>query len=487
MGINIVVGLWFTPYLIGHLGIALYGVVILANSVTNYMSIVNGAIGSVTGRYLTIELQQGETENANRIFNTAFWSSMIFIAGLLPIVLLIANYAPYLFDVPADADESTKWLFFATLFGYLFVIVKGVFGASTVASNRLDIQNFVTSTNVLIRIAVIVLFFGLTAQPALWHVGAGVLIAGLLSFGLSVVVWRWLTPELMIAIKLFDRKMLRNLSGMSGWVVINQLGSLLFLNIDLIVINVMLGAAAGGRYGSALQWTILLRTLGATVATALTPIVLRQYARGDLAKMTELAQRSVKWMGLAFALPVGLITTLAVPLMSLWLGPEFAGMAPVLQILVIHLCVNLAVLPLFSLQVAMNKVRGPGIVTLGMGIVNLLLALWWARWGNNGLGVALAGAFVLTLKNTVYIPIYGAYIQKLSWHVYLLKMIPGILATIGICCITYLGLQIITIQSWFVLLQYTGAISLFYTILVYWLGLDHYDRILLIGVFRTRK
>ncbi|MCB0063730.1 MAG: hypothetical protein KDE19_16520, partial [Caldilineaceae bacterium] len=173
MGLNIVVGLWFTPYLILHLGIALYGIVILANSVTNYMSIVNGAIGSVTGRYLTIELQQGEVDKANRIFNTAFWSSMILLVGLLPIVVLLAYFAPRLFDVPANSEVGAQWLFLATFISYLFVILKGVFGASTVARNRLDLQNVVTSTNVLVRILVVVFLFEIASQPALWHVGTG--------------------------------------------------------------------------------------------------------------------------------------------------------------------------------------------------------------------------------------------------------------------------------------------------------------------------
>ena len=462
VGLNIVVGLWFTPYLIAHLGVALYGIVVLANSVTNYMSVVNAAIGNVTGRYLTIEIQQGQIEAANRTFNTAFWAGLLLMTGLLPIVMLMAHSAPYLFHVPTGSEVAVKWLFLATLVSYLLVILKGVFTASTFAHNRLDLQNTVASVNIGGRVLIVILLFGIAVQPELWHVGAGIITGGLFSLGLAFIVWRWLTPELKISTRLFDRSKLRSLSGMSGWTVINQMGIVLFLNVDLIVVNLVLGAEAGGRYGSALQWTILLRTLGATVATALTPVVLRQYALGDLVRMTELAQQAVKLFGLAFALPVGLITAFAAPLLSLWLGPEFAEMAPVLRVLVVHLCVNLAVLPLFSLQVAMNKVRWPGIVTLGMSILNVILAVWWAQWGEFGIGVAFAGAVVLTLKNTFYIPIYGAYIQSVPWDTYLLKMVPGVVATLGIGFIAYCLTYFVSFDSWFILFEYTALLAVIF-------------------------
>jgi len=197
--LNVLVGVWFTPYLIAHLGVALYGIVVLANAVTNYMSIANAAIGSVTSRYLTIEIQQRKTHAANLTFNTAFWACLLLITGVLPIILLFTNAIPNLFHIPEDAQTAAKALFLATLTSYLLFVLKGVFDASAFAYNRLDLQNATNALNIGMRILIVIILFSLATQPALWHVGAGIVIGGILSLILSIVIWRKLTPELKIS------------------------------------------------------------------------------------------------------------------------------------------------------------------------------------------------------------------------------------------------------------------------------------------------
>ena len=82
----------------------------------------------------------------------------------------------------------------------------------------------------------------------------------------AVWVWRKLTPELSVKLSSFDCSRLHNLLGMSGWILVNQVGTLFFLNIDLIVVNRLFGAESGGRYASVLQWVILLRSLSGILA-----------------------------------------------------------------------------------------------------------------------------------------------------------------------------------------------------------------------------
>ncbi len=46
---------------------------------------------------------------------------------------------------------------------------------------------------------------------------------------------------------------------MGGRIIVNDVGALLLLNIDLMVVNYLYGNAAGGEYAIAFQWVILLR------------------------------------------------------------------------------------------------------------------------------------------------------------------------------------------------------------------------------------
>jgi hypothetical protein len=108
-------------------------------------------------------------------------------------------------------------------------------------------------------------------------------------------------------------------------------------------------------------------------------------------------------------------------------------------IMVSHLAINMGVMPLFSIQVAMNKVRWPGIVTLIMGIGNLALAIFLAKYASWGIfGVAVAGAIVLTAKNALFTPIYGAIILDQPWHTFLKSHFSSLAFLAGLLLMEYL-------------------------------------------------
>ncbi len=487
MLVNIVIGLWYTPYLIKNLGVATYGIVILATSLTQYMSIFNSSIDNAVGRFLTLDIRKQAAKSANLTFNTAFWSGLSLSLFLLPIVVVIAWFAPQLFNVPEGQERSAQLLFVAVMSSYLLIILRSIFSASAFAHNRLDLKNTIIISNTLVRVLVVISLFTLATQPQAWQVGCATLAGAFISFILAISIWHELTPELGIRRKMFDHARWKDMFSMSGWLIVNQVGTLLFLNIDLIVVNRYLGPEAQGRYGSILQLVILLRTLAAAIATAITPIALAQLARDDTREMLVMTRRSVKWMGLIIALPIGGLVGFSVPFLTLWLGAEFASLAVLLTVLTVHLCINLAVRPLFSIQTALNKVRLPGIVTILLGLVNLILALWWAEWERYGLGVALAGAIVLTAKNALFTPIYGAYIQKVPWYTFIKELSFGIGGTffVGGGCL-FLVYRF-SITEWSSLIFASGVVSIIYLGLLFFVFLSKEERVMLLAKLKPQK
>jgi membrane protein EpsK len=133
------------------------------------------------------------------------------------------------------------------------------------------------------------------------------------------------------------------------------------------------------------------------------------------------------------ALPIGLVCGFSQPLLRIWLGPAFEPLAPLLLLMCLPLCVNLAVLPLFNIQMATNHVRLPGILTCVMGLGSLGLALLLAGpvgWGMYG--VAVAGAVMLTAKNLVFTPLYAAHTLGLSTGTFYREILPIVGTTIGL-------------------------------------------------------
>jgi membrane protein EpsK len=484
--LNILIGLWYTPYLIRNLGVAAYGLVPLANSLTSYLSLINLSINGAAGRFLTLDLEREDFTSANRTFNTVLVGNTALAALTLPFVVGLVLLSPRWFDIPPGHERHAQWLFAATLFSYLITMVQSSFSVSSWARNRFDLRNAVIAVDRITRVGIVVAAFSFV-QPSLWHVGLGFLGASAIGFAGDWLLWRRLTPRLRIHPARFDRSRVRQLFGMGGWLVVNQVGTLLFNHVDLIVANMLLGAEIAGEYGSVLLFSTMLRRLAQTASTVLTPTILAKYARHDLDAVNRISKQSVKFLGLAMALPIGVLCGLAQPLLALWLGPSFQKLAGLVVMLTAHLVVNLAVLPLFGLNIALDKVKLPGIVTLLMGILNVGLAIGFVELGWGALGIAAASALVLTLKNMLFTPIYAATIQKLPWWTFMSTIFPGILAALFTAGIAYGTAQLMSVHSWFNLIGVGGTIGLVYTLTVYFLILNKRDRRLLVTLLPLEK
>ncbi|MFH0984187.1 MAG: oligosaccharide flippase family protein [Candidatus Omnitrophota bacterium] len=459
--LNVVVGIWMVPYLIRHLGVAGYGFIPLASSATAYVSLITLALNGAVSRFLVIALHKNDIDGANKIFNTAFWSLALLLVILVPLSGVFSWLTPRIFNVPVNLTSQVQWLFFLMLLSFIVSVFSSVFSVSTFAHNRLDLRNLVDMSNISVRTALVVSLF-VFLSISLVSVGVAYLVGGLMSLGLGYFLFRKLTPLLKISRQYFDFSRLRELTSMGGWLVVDQIGSLLFLQVDLMVANILFGAHKAGQYGAILQWSFLLRSLAGVIASVLTPMVFISHAKDETQRIVSMSQRAVKFMGLGIAVPVGLLCGFAVPLLTLWLGQDYAPFASLLWVLTFHLVVNLAVLPLFAINNALNRVKIPGRVTLVMGTGNLFLAVILAKFCGWGLyGIAAAGAITLTLKNTFFIPIYAAHILKLSSMTFLKPISRGILLAGISMAIGWIFSHTIMIDGWPKLLLMGGLAFLF--------------------------
>ena len=477
--VNIIIGIILVPYFISTLGVAAYGIIPLATSITGYVAVVVQSLNTAISRFLTIDLQRRDFVAANRTFNTALFGLTAIILLMVPIILVVAFYAPSLFNVPSGQEEGAFLLFLGVFAAFLIRSWSGNFTVQLFAYNRLDLQNIVNLVNLLVQTGLIVLLFTIFG-PNLALVGGAYLIGAIIASIVSIIFARRICPHLYVSIRYFDRKRVRDLGGMGWWVVVNQIGSLLFLQIDLIVVNMLFGDISAGEYAIALQWVILLRAVAGVLSGVLTPTIFSYYTKKDAETLIRVTKSAVKLLGLAIALPVGLICGLAPQILTVWVGEEFVFLAPLMALLTVHLTVNLAVLPIFSINVAYNQVRVPGIVTLIMGIGNFGLAIALSLltgWGYYG--VAVAGAIILTMKNVFFTPWYVTRVLGVGSHAFTRSMLPGAMATTIIWTVAAILGVILPFDELITLIVIGAVITLAYLAAVWKFGLSGLERRLL--------
>lgn len=436
--LNIIIGLLLVPFFISSLGVASYALVPLATSMTGYVNLVVQSLNTSISRYLTIYLQKNEYKKANITFNTAIFGTLGIVLLIFPFVVIISYYAPQFFEIPTSQENAARVLFLGVISSLLLRAWGSNFEISLFAYNRLDLQNLINTINILIQVGLIILFFTFWS-PSLCYIGLAYLIGAIIAFILTVVFSRKINPHLKVDIKDFQLSKVKEITGMGSWVIINQIGSLLFLQIDLIVVNKLFGTIAGGEYSVVLTWSIMLRTIAGMLVGVITPVILTYYAKERIDELINISKNTVKLTGLALALPIGYICGFAPQILSLWVGPEFSKLSLLMVLMLSHLVINLPVMPLFAINVAYNKVRIPGIITFFMGIGNFLLAIiipYLTGWGFYG--VALSGAIMLTLKNAFFTPWYATKVLGISRTTFVNSMFPGILAMALTSCLSFL-------------------------------------------------
>lgn len=483
--INVLIGLWYTPYLIRHLGVASYGIVPLTTQIVSYLAIITLALNSAVGRWITIALERREYDKANSFFNASFFGSLFLIAVLAVPAGLAASRAPKLISVPTGQEIEASWLMGCTLAAFLLNTLLTPFGVATYCMNRFDLRNLVTITQQLVRVAAVAAFFVLLT-PRLRQVGLATVVATLVGGAMTLRLWRKLTPMLRLSFRGFHIKAVGKLISFGGWVAISQVGTLLFLAVDLLVVNRLFGPKAGGRYAAVMQWSVLLRMLAGTISGVFGPTILYLFARGDIDGLTSYVVRAVKFMGLLIALPIGLICGLSAPLLKTWLGPEFVDLAPLMSLMTIHLSVNLAVLPVLNIRTATNRVAVPGVVTLLTGAANLGLALFLAGPAGWGLyGVAAAGAITLSANNLLYNPVYGAHCLGQKPLVFFKPMLRTVLLALGTVASCYGLSRLVSLTGWLRLGSAVAAISLVYIVVVLLTQLSAEERVMLRATLRS--
>lgn len=445
---SIVVNIFFTPYLIQHLGVSSFGIIPLATTVVTYLSVLTLVLNAGIGRYITLNLEKNNVEEAQKFFNTSLVSSAIFVIVVTPPCLYFTLHPQWFFQLPQGKEHPTVLLFMCTLAMFMSTVISSPFEVSTFCRNRFDIRNIIAIFSSIMRVAVVVLLFNVL-KAEVWHVGIGILAATFFSFLGSLWAWNKLTPELAINIRQFNCITLKELTGTGGWIAISQIGTILLLSIDLLVVNRLFGPDAGGRYASLMQWSALLRGLGTAIAGVLAPTIIYYFARNEIDGMITYARQSVKFLGLFMALPVGLISGLAKPLLLVWLGPDFVPLAPLLVVMTVHLCLTLGFLPLHNISIATNNVRIPGLFQILIGILNLALAVFLAGPAGWGMyGVATAGAVVLIFRNIVFTPLYAAKIIGRHPGTFIGELYPVVFVGAFVTWSSWMISKYINLSSW---------------------------------------
>ena len=212
-------------------------------------------------------------------------------------------------------------------------------------------------------------------------------VAIIMQVGTVALVYR-IAPELRFGYGGASLGQLRPIAGFSVALFVGNIAAQIETKTDEIVIAAALAVAAVTPYAIARKLSEAPRLLTEQLVKVFLPLASELHAADDRARLRALYLEGTRLV-LALYLPLGLtIVLLAPPLLTRWVGPQYADEARLVLVLTLAGLFDLSQWPAGAVLQAMARHRPLAAIAIGSAAANLALSLLLVRpFGTLGVAV----------------------------------------------------------------------------------------------------
>ena len=474
MAVTGVASFILTPILIHGLGDFQYGMWVLVMSITDSYGLLDTGMRVTMQRYVARLKGIEEREALNETFMTALAIMMAVSFGVCVLSIVLALFAPTFFHVAGTSRFLFTRLILIVGLTMAIILPTRALGTYLSGLQRFDLYNLgAIATNILRAVFLVVII----------RVGYGVLGVALVGLGTAVfslllhwVLVRWTDRDVSFSMRNVSWRRVRELAGFSFYVYLSTTGDHLRFYTDSLVIGRVLNVALVTPFSAAGR---LLDYFRAAVVGLTSPFMPRMSELDGQTKQDELRATFFEATKAAtiLSLFIGSIAFLdGKMLFQLWLGERFTSAYGLLMVLCAGYLVAMSQWPSVQLILAMGRHRPLGLWTLGEGVANVILSIFWAR--KYGLiGVALGTAVPMLVTGLLVQPWYVFRLTGISARDYFQRcMLRPILAAVLFLILLVPGLFRFKPAG---LGSFAGLLifqTVLFTVLMYFVGLHNQDR-----------
>lgn len=372
--VGILLGLYYTPYLVKSLGIVAYGIVPLALVINQYINVITGSLTGALTRFYSVSLQQDNIPEASRYLSSSFIAISVLVVALIPVFALVIIKVDSIFTIPEDFVSSARILFLMTIISFVFSLYSSMLNITLYAKNRLDLMNNVKIVRNVVKVLATVLFFT-AIKGDVAYIGYANLISEVMVMGLSIYYFVRVTDrKVRLSPRHFEKGALISVLTMTIWVLVHQLGDTGLYRIDNVMVNIFWSTRESGILGALSEFGTYVMTIISVISSLFGPLILIAYSKGDREEVVRLSLDNSLFVGILSSLLVGLLIGFAKPIIGLWLGYEYVDYS-------LWFILKQVTLPFYAaagifafVYRAWNHVKYPAIFTLALGLLNLLVA-----------------------------------------------------------------------------------------------------------------
>lgn len=384
-----------TPFMLNTLGQERYGVWALVLAVTGVLELLDLGLGTAVVRLVAELKGKGDVEREERVLGTVMALYMALGALLAGLLLLSASFMGPVMDIPESLRRQAFW-------ALIILGTRSVIGfPASVFRGVLHAHGMVRHTE-LARVGTLSLYalgvyFTLTWGWGVVGLASATLFHSCFYFTINYFILKKKLPHIQISPLRFHRDEARRILRLASAFLAVNVGGLVATRIDSFVLQWVRGLTAVALYALAARLADNLLLLTKQFIHALSPGAAEMAGRGDEKSLRILAVKGAKF-SLMITVPAALgVGLFARPLISAWVGPQFAASAGPLAILAISVVMSVAWIQASGLIAMTGEHKYDAIATLGSAGFNLAITVplaWWLGIHGAALGTLTAATVV---------------------------------------------------------------------------------------------
>lgn len=401
LGVNILVGIFLSPFILHRLGNLAYGAWVLAFSVTGYYGLFDLGVRSSLTRYVSTYTTTGDMEALRKLINTSLTAYTV-IGGLAMLTTLVVSaYVQVLFRLPADFVPTARWLFLMVGGAVALGFPAGMAAGILEGMNRFYVTNLTNLVSTLLRAVLIVL--ALTHGYGLLMVAFITVTLPLLASGVRTAIVLRLLP-LRFSWKYVDRGAFREIARYSSVSLIIMIAYKLRFKTDEIVISTFLSVSAVTFFSNGDRLVDYAGEVVSSLAQIFLPMSGQSDAKGSRDQLRQIFIMGNRACALAVFPISATLIILGKSVITAWVGARYVTASyPVMLTLLIPSTFFLAqsASPRILFGMARHKILA--WITSMEGIANLILSIVLIQ--HYGIvGDALGTAIPLTCTSLFFYP-----------------------------------------------------------------------------------
>ncbi len=398
LGVNILVGIFLSPFILHHLGDAAFGIWVLIFSLTGYYGIFDFGIRSSIIRYVSKYTATNDFEEVSGLINTALFTYTC-VGGLCLVITLVGClYVDRIFHILPALQTTARWLLLVVGVSVALGFPLGMFGGILEGLQKFYILNWTNIVSTSLRVVLIVLYlnrgYGLLTV-ALITVGMP-LLASFVRAGLALhsmpVRFSW---------KYVHRDAFRHMANYSAVTFMIILAGQLRFKTDAVVIGTFLSSAAITYFYAGSRLVDYAGEVVSSLAQIFIPMASQSDAAGDLARLRKIFVAGNRSCAFTMLPITAIFLVLGRSIIEVWVGKKYVAQGyPVLVVLVVPYTLMLVQAASSRVLFGISKHGTLAVVTMIEGAANLVLSILLVRrygiMGDAvGTAIPLAATFIL--------------------------------------------------------------------------------------------